>query len=62
MKLGTELHGSKTMNTPDFGDPLKFPLLLNEVNICGAMRNVLTAVGWIALKCGSDIHIPLRMN
>ncbi len=25
-------------------------------------RNTSTAVGWIVMKCGSDIHVPLRMN
>lgn len=33
-----------------------------ESRICDFESNVWTITGWIAMKFGIDIHVPLRMN
>jgi len=34
----------------------------HQVNICDFDRNVSTTVGWIVMKFGSHVHVPIRMN
>lgn len=43
----------------DLGHSFIFPY---EVDICGFEGNVLTAIGWIVMKFGTQIHIPQEMN
>ncbi len=44
------------MDSNDVCDPF------TDVDIYGFDWNVSKAIGWIAMKFHTDIHIPLRMN
>lgn len=47
------------MNPSDFVDLLTFN---HDVYIRGFEGNILMTIGWIAVKCGADILVPLRVN
>lgn len=53
------IHSPQKMNPSDFVDLLTFN---HDVYICGFEGNILMTIGWIAVKCGADILVPLRVN
>lgn len=51
------MHGPQWMKPTKFSDLVAPPLSWH-----GLKWNIFTTIGWIALKCGVDIHVPLRMK
>ena len=63
MKYFTDIGGSQRKNFNDFGDPLTFPPAPSRCHdISGFMRNVVTTIGWLAMKFGLNIKGLQWMN
>ncbi len=51
-KILADIHGSQAM----------CPLIFRQVHIDGFEWNISTTDGWIAMRFGSPIHVPLTVN
>lgn len=58
LKLCT--HGSHMINLYD-GDPFFFSTTL-RLPLLGLERNILSIIEWMAMKFGTNIHVPLGRN
>lgn len=60
MKFSTNIHGPRTMNPNDFGDPLTLPRH-QQADSFSFESNVSTIIVWITMKFGADIQGPQRI-
>lgn len=62
MKFCKDIHGAQRMKPTNFGDPLIYftPAFL-LVDLFDFQR-LYTKIGWIAMKCMTNIHVTFTMN